>query len=154
MRYSSYEEANRFAKESEELIHRTEDMIHAYESQNDHVFDSVRQYESLDDLEENLTEGQFKIMLSGYHFSSVFQHRPGKKLYVILSEAMGLREWISETQMKPRYSRWSYASVLDGSLLNIEDPMYWKYPGIIVSWFYGTQLSHAKFPSNPCTYLL
>ena len=46
MRYSSYEEANRFAKESEELIHRTEDMIHAYESQNDHVFDSVRQYES------------------------------------------------------------------------------------------------------------
>ena len=139
MRYSSYEEANRFAKESEELIHRTEDMIHAYESQNGHVFDSVRQYESLDDLEENLTEGQFKIMLSGYHFSSVFQHRPGKKLYVILSEAMGLREWISETQMKPRYSRWSYASVLDGSLLNIEDPMYWKYPGIIVSWFYGTK---------------
>lgn len=35
MRYSSYEEANRFAKESEELIHRTEDMIHAYESQNE-----------------------------------------------------------------------------------------------------------------------
>ena len=139
MRYGSWQEADcRFAAEADALEQRAKDTIHTLASRNDHILDTTRWYTSLEDIEQNLEEGRFEIMLSGWHFSSVFQHRLGKKLYVFLSDAFQ-RVWLSETEMQPLFRRWSYASVLDGSLLHIEDPMYWKYPGILTSWFYGTE---------------
>ena len=117
MRYGSWQEADcRFAAEADALEQRAKDTIHTLASRNDHILDTTRWYTSLEDIEQNLEEGRFEIMLSGWHFSSVFQHRLGKKLYVFLSDAFQ-RVWLSETEMQPLFRRWSYASVLDGSLL-------------------------------------
>lgn len=39
----------------------------------------------------------------------------------------------------PFFPRWSYSNFLDGDVLCIEDPMYYKYPDLHVGWMFGTK---------------
>lgn len=83
-------------------------------------------------------EGLFSTLIEDVHFECFYKRKLGtKKLYVIL----GGGRWrppgvLAKT---PNFPRWSWNPILDGHLLCIEDPMYYKYPNLTVGWFYGTE---------------
>ena len=137
MRYETYETAHRFAQEYQTLYDEALAKRQEIASRADGIFEPVRKYESLKDVEEHLEEGHFEIEISGWQFSALFQNRPGKKLYVMLSDGTP-RDRTPEGIPLPLYKRWTYAALLDGPLLNIEDPMYRRYPDIVGGYFYGT----------------
>ena len=127
---------DKFAKEYARLKEEAGQKISAMSSNNPKIFTMYHKYESLEDVEQNLEEGHFSISLSGYLLRGLFQPKMGKKLYVMLSGGGRIGE---KQHQDPVYSRWSYASLLNGSLLNIEDPMYVKHPTLMTAWFYGTR---------------
>lgn len=82
----------------------------------------------IDEIEE-LQNGRICSFYKGYQFDSFFYRKDSKYLYVILNGAL--------TGKKPQFRRWSYYSFLDGSVLDIADPMYEKYDGLELGWYYG-----------------
>lgn len=48
------------------------------------------------------------------------------------------------TGRKPQFNRWSYYSFLDGSVLDIADPMYEKYDGLELGWYYGDEQENLR----------
>lgn len=123
---------DKFAKEYARLKEEAGQKISAMSSNNPKIFTMYHKYESLEDVEQNLEEGHFSISLSGYLLRGLFQPKMGKKLYVMLSGGGRIGE---KQHQDPVYSRWSYASLLNGSLLNIEDPMYVKHPTLMTACF-------------------
>lgn len=88
-----------------------------------------RQYGSLEELELKLESSQFAIDLEGYHYECLFKEKAGEYLYVIYNGAR-------YTDL-PEFPRWGYHNLFDGSMLCLEDPMYYKYPDMICGSFYG-----------------
>lgn len=88
-----------------------------------------RQYGSLEELEVELESSQFAIDLEGYHYECLFKEQAGEYLYVIYNGAR-------YTDL-PEFPRWGYHNLFDGSMLCLEDPMYYKYPDMICGSFYG-----------------
>ena len=83
---------------------------------------------------ETITEipnGRFDIRYRGVLFECVFFCKPHSPLYVILNGAL--------TADPPQFSRWSYYPFLNGSMLNIADPMYKMYDGLKLGWYYGNE---------------
>lgn len=76
-----------------------------------------------------LPNGRIRSFYKGYQFDSFIYKKQSKYLYVILNGAL--------TGRKPQFNRWSYYSFLDGSVLDIADPMYEKYEGLELGWYYG-----------------
>ena len=81
------------------------------------------------DAINKLPNGRIRSFYKGYQFDSFIYKKPSKYLYVILNGAL--------TGRKPQFNRWSYYSFLDGSVLDIADPMYEKYKGLELGWYYG-----------------
>lgn len=88
-----------------------------------------KKYTSLDELAEKLDSSQFAIDLEGYHYECLFKYNPGDYLYVVYNGAR-----FAEL---PEFPRWSYYNLFNGSMLCLEDPMYYKYPDMICGSFYG-----------------
>lgn len=89
-------------------------------------------FNSLSDI-DTAYEGQFSVHHKGIEFACYARPQDGAaRLYVLLS---GARE---PGQIEPRFSRWSYGSILDGSVLSIDDPMVRLYPKLRLGWYYGT----------------
>ena len=76
-------------------------------------------------------EGRYKVKHGEVVFDCLFKRGEGKKLFVFLSGA--------KTTMGVEFKRWSYYNLVDGSMLNIADPMYGVNKELMVGWYYGTQ---------------
>lgn len=83
-----------------------------------------------------IKDGQkrYTIEHNGVPFECLYLPRPGKKLYVALSGGGSIT-----TRKYPSFLRWKYQNILDGSVLCIDDPMYYFHPEFkLVQWYYGT----------------
>ncbi len=89
----------------------------------------------VDNIEE-LSNGILHSFYEGYQFDCFFYRKESQYLYVILNGAL--------TGKKPQFNRWSYYSFLDGSVLDIADPMYEKYAGLELGWYYGTDKENLR----------
>lgn len=78
--------------------------------------------------------GLCRRTVNGVIFSCLFIKGIGDSLSVAFTGArMPDHNYIAN----PRISRWSYYKLLDGCLLGFDDPMYYKYPGLNLGWYYG-----------------
>lgn len=79
--------------------------------------------------EDELDNGRFEIEFKGINFKCVFVHKENAPLYVLFNGAkVGGNTFLS---------RWSYYSFSNGSMLNIEDPMFDLYSDLNLGWYYG-----------------
>lgn len=88
------------------------------------------------DLESNnnLPQGRFYTILEKVKFECFFHYKQGKPLYVVLN---GARKFdVGHTVI---FSRWSYYKFMNGSMLNIADPMLDLYPNLRLGWYYGSK---------------
>lgn len=87
---------------------------------------------------ENLNldaQHRFYTDINGYHYEFFLYKKESPKLYIIFG---GARTYNGKKRDVPYFNRWSYYSFLDGNLLIIEDPMFYKYNDLLLGWFYGT----------------
>lgn len=77
----------------------------------------------------HVPEGRFDIQYEEIVFECAFHYKPEENLYVILNGSL--------TGEPPQFKRWSYYPFLNGSMLNIADPMYRIYDGLKLGWYYG-----------------
>lgn len=101
-----------------DMLMADENLLHL----NEYIFDT--------DCITELHNGRICSQYRGYQFKSFFYRKDSKYLYVILNGAL--------TGKKPQFNRWSYYSFLDGSVLDIADPMYERYDELELGWYYGT----------------
>lgn len=82
-------------------------------------------------LEEmtEIPQGRFSILHKGILFKCFFHYKEQGFLYTFLNGAL--------TAEKPQFSRWSYYKFIQGSMLNIADPMYDMYDELKLGWYYG-----------------
>ncbi len=85
--------------------------------------------------EFELFEGKAVIEYKKIRFDCFFRQKPGKMLYVFLNAAFPHAGFAHKTH----FSRWSYYKFLNGSVLNIADPMCQIYEGLRLGWYYGNQ---------------
>ena len=83
----------------------------------------------LDNLNQIPNDGRVDIKTQNVVFETFFHYKSSKKLYVILNGA--------RTQEPPEFKRWSWYPFMDGSVLNIADPMYRRFPEVNIGWYYG-----------------
>lgn len=84
----------------------------------------------LEEMNE-LSEGRIDITVNGITFECFVKLKPNRPLYVILNG--------SATIAPPEFKRWKWHKFIDGSMLNIADPMYRQYPGLKIGWYYGDE---------------
>ena len=77
-----------------------------------------------------LPNGRFGVTYEDWRFECLF-HRKKGPLYVILNGAL--------IGKKPEFKRWSYYNFLQGSMLNIADPMYYRFKDLRLGWYYGDE---------------
>lgn len=82
----------------------------------------------LEEMDE-LPEGRIDITVNGITFECFVRLKPGRPLYVILNG--------SAATAPPEFKRWTWHKFIDGSMLNIADPMYRRYPDLKIGWYYG-----------------
>ena len=98
---------------------------------DDSVVDILLGEYDISEIPGNLTEGWLEVLCSEVKFDCYFhKYNESKKLYVFLDNGRQIG--------KVCFNRWSWYPFLDGSMLNIDDPMYVQYPTIMASWYYGT----------------
>ena len=74
---------------------------------------------------------RFSIDYRNIRFECMFnRNMESKKLYVFLNS--------SRLGGSTIFHRWSWYSFIDGSMLNIDDPMYKEYEGLYTGFYYGT----------------
>lgn len=114
-----------------------EQMIHDTDAKrNDMVLADKSLLENRDiaialDAIETLSDGRINIIYNDIVFECIFHYKQKKKLFVILNGA--------RTQDPPQFSRWTYYKFLNGSVINIADPMYRLYDGLKLGWYYGNK---------------
>lgn len=59
---------------------------------------------------------------------------PADTLFIIFSGSRNI-----ETDRLPMFKRWSYHRFIDSMVLNIADPMFYKYEKLKIGWYYGNQ---------------
>lgn len=113
------------------------------ENTNDLVDEIRRQRDCLYSYDEEIfkKKGDFlsksglcRKTINGVIFSCLFIKGKGDSLSVVFSGArMADHNYITN----PRISRWSYYKMFDCCMLGFDDPMYYKYPGLNLGWYYG-----------------
>ena len=91
-----------------------------------------------DDLESSSLKDRFLIKYKGYDFDCLLTQPikdiEDKTLFVIFS---GSRE--INIDKLPIFKRWSYYQFIDSYVLNIADPMFYKYDKLSLGWYYGSE---------------
>lgn len=87
--------------------------------------------DTIDDIQE-LKNGEYCTNVSGVEFKFLLQKKNSDYLYVFLNGAAGF-----ESDEKSKYRRWSWGNLVDANILNILDPMYFKYDNLPIGWYYG-----------------
>lgn len=80
-----------------------------------------------------LRKSRFDVAFEDCIIECYLKKSSTKKLYVFLSGAG--RKGSTAT----KFDRLSWSGIFDGNCLYIEDPMYKKFPGVDVGWYYGTR---------------
>lgn len=86
---------------------------------------------TLDDLHD-----RFAILFNNVRFDCLITPKPDKaqSLFVIFSGSRDI-----DTDKLPVFKRWSYYRFVDSIVLNIADPMFYKYENLNLGWYYGNQ---------------
>ena len=100
-------------------------------SHDKEILTCKRKYSNVEELANGLESSQFAIDLEGFHYECLFKEKKGNYLYVIYNGA--------RYKELPEFPRWGYHELFDGSMLCLEDPMYYKYPQMICGSFYGDE---------------
>ena len=79
----------------------------------------------------NFPQGRFKLNFKGKSFDVFFNFKPQKPLYVFLNG------WLMDTY--PEFKRWYWYTFIEGSVLNIADPMLRDYNDLRLGWYYGSK---------------
>lgn len=82
------------------------------------------------------SQHRFYTDINGYHYEMFLYKKNSPKLYIALNGARTRHEKKGDI---PYFNRWSYYTFLDGSVLVIEDPMYYKFSELTLGWYYGTE---------------
>lgn len=63
-----------------------------------------------------------------------------RKLYICFFAAREVKNENGHEKFRdvPFYPRWSYSNFLDGDVLCIEDPMYYRYGNLHIGWMFGS----------------
>ncbi|MDY4312259.1 hypothetical protein SOX05_20535 [Pseudomonas putida] len=95
-------------------------------------------YDTLNEFEKStLGNGRFRIWQGEARFDCLFHEKPDTEyLYVFLNGSRG--EDLNSFAPIPRFGRWSWHQLFNGSTLFIEDPMLYKYETLNLGWYYGT----------------
>lgn len=97
-------------------------------------YDNIEKTPEIIDLNtaEKIPDGRWNTEFKDINFECFFHYKETKILYVFLNGA------ISGKQISaPRFSRWSYYKFINGSMLNISDPMYRIFGQLKLGWYYG-----------------
>lgn len=81
------------------------------------------------EISDRIPVGRFDTDFQGIHLECFLHRKSGKRLYIMLNGANSERE--------TRFSRWSYFSFCEGSVLCIADPMLKMYESLMLGWYYG-----------------
>ena len=98
--------------------------------------DKVRQTPITIDLNvtEKLPDGRLDIQYGDINFECFFHYKETKVLYVFLNGAI-----TGPGASVPMFARWSYYKLINGSMLNISDPMYRMNDKLKLGWYYGNR---------------
>ena len=82
---------------------------------------------------KNAPNGRFFIPYKNIDFDCLFKkNHESNRLYVLFSGAR-------QENMPPVFTRWSYCMYVNGSMLNIDDPMCKLNQKLELRWYYGTE---------------
>lgn len=82
-----------------------------------------------------IPDGRWDVEWENVQFECFFHRKESKRLYVFLNGA------VSEIGADiPMFRRWSYYKFVDGSVINISDPMYKMYDQLKLGWYYGNEV--------------
>ena len=93
--------------------------------------DFKEKYDEFTDIKE-LESGEYAVKFKGVNFKFLMQKKKSDNLYVFLNGAAGL-----DGRQKGNYQRWSWGNLVDASILNILDPMYYEYENLPIGWYWG-----------------
>lgn len=85
---------------------------------------------NLDNI-STIPNGRFRCTYKGINFDMLFNFKPDKPLIVVLNGFI--------TTNYPEFKRWSWYPFLQGSMLNIADPMCKEYDDLKLGWYYGNK---------------
>jgi hypothetical protein len=94
-------------------------------------------YLDINNMTVEIETGRYWTEVDEAHFELFINKKNNKKLYIVFNGARtanGMKVGI------PQFNRWTWSSVMDGTMLNFEDPMFYKFPDIRLGWFYGDKL--------------
>lgn len=101
--------------------------------QTDIIFDSL-----IDFCNQEMPNGRFRVWQSEAKFECLYNQKTNSEyLYVFLNGSRG--ETPDKFVPLPRFGRWSWHGLFNGSTLHIEDPMLYKYDELNLGWYYGTE---------------
>ncbi|WHH52218.1 hypothetical protein QFA96_07580 [Pseudomonas sp. Ap32] len=96
------------------------------------IYDTLKEFEK-----SKLGNGRFRVWQNDARFDCLFHEKPDTEyLYVFLNGSRG--EDLKSFAPIPRFGRWSWHQLFNGSTLFIEDPMLYKYETLNLGWYYGT----------------
>ncbi|AYG44020.1 tetratricopeptide repeat protein [Pseudomonas sp. Leaf58] len=118
----SHLERNEIFKPADKKIIKSEELI----------YDTLKEFDK-----SNLNNGRFRIWQNEARFDCLFHEKSDTEyLYVFLNGSRG--EDLNSFAAIPRFGRWSWHQLFNGSTLFIEDPMLYKYDTLNLGWYYGT----------------
>ncbi len=77
-------------------------------------------------------EGRFNVWAEKVLLECFFHYKKGMPLWVFLNGACMGKE-------RPQFKRWTYSYFLQGSMLNIADPMYQDFENLKLGWYFGNE---------------
>lgn len=80
-------------------------------------------------IPDEIPAGRFDTIFQGIRLECFLHRKEGSHFYIMLNGANSERE--------TRFSRWSYFSFCEGSVLCIADPMLKMYESLTLGWYYG-----------------
>ena len=84
-----------------------------------------------------LPNGRFYTDIRSAHIEGFLIPGKEKKMYVFLHGARG-GENLDDLEKPPRFLRNTYNNYFDGSILCLEDPMFYSFKRCKLGWYYGT----------------
>ncbi|MBQ8188679.1 MAG: hypothetical protein IJZ44_02765 [Lachnospiraceae bacterium] len=82
-----------------------------------------------------LPNGRFTVNYDQFRFDCLFHRKEGPLIVILNGALLGKR---------PEFKRWSYYNFLPGSMLNIADPMYFRYEDLKLGWYYGDEENNLR----------
>ena len=93
--------------------------------------------------------GQFDVELDGYYLQCFYYNNVYAEDHLVIG-LNGARPFEQQqedpTNEKPKFKRWSYYPLYNGCYLNIDDPMFKKFPRLLLGWYYGSKETSALSP--------